>query len=215
MPYRPEYTIEINPNFGRRMRIGKEELRHIAIAVLVLSVSFTILYRDVSGFFSSNWALNTLGWFGLSLVAVTCSFLLHELAHKFVAQKMGAWAEFRMYPAGLMMGLVMSILGFLIAAPGAVMISGRINDRDNGLISIAGPVVNGALAAIFLALTLKTSGEIMLMFYLIANLNIILAIFNMLPVMPFDGSKVLKWSKPVYFVTAAILLAMFFAVNML
>lgn len=215
MPYRPEYTIEINPNFGRKMGIGKEELKHIAIAVLVLSVSFTILYRNAVGFFSSNWVLNLLGWFAFSLVAVTCSFLLHELAHKFVAQKMGAWAEFRMYPAGLIMGLIMSVIGFLIAAPGAVMISGRINDKDNGLISIAGPVVNGALAVIFLALALKTTGAIMVLFYLIANLNIILAIFNMLPIMPFDGSKVYKWNKAVYFVTAGILVALYFLINRL
>ena len=213
MPYRPEYTIEINPNFGRKMGIGKEELKHIAIAVLVLSVSFTILYRNVTGFFSTNWMLNLLGWFAFSLVAVTCSFLLHELGHKFVAQRMGAWAEFRMYPAGLVMGLIMSVLGFLIAAPGAVMISGRINDKDNGLISIAGPAVNGALAAIFLALALKTTGELMVLFYLIANLNVILAIFNMLPIMPFDGSKIYKWSRPVYFVTAGLLVALYFLIR--
>ena len=213
MPYRPEYTIEINPNFGRKMGIGKEELKHIAIAVLVLSVSFTILYRNVTGFFSTNWMLNLLGWFAFSLVAVTCSFLLHELGHKFVAQRMGAWAEFRMYPAGLVMGLIMSVLGFLIASPGAVMISGRINDKDNGLISIAGPAVNGALAAIFLALALKTTGELMVLFYLIANLNVILAIFNMLPIMPFDGSKIYKWSRPVYFVPAGLLVALYFLIR--
>ena len=73
MPYRSEYTIEINPNFGRRMSVGKEEMKHIAIAVLALSISFTILYMDIKGFFSSNWVINTLGWFGFSLVAVTSS----------------------------------------------------------------------------------------------------------------------------------------------
>ena len=215
MPYRPEYTIEINPNFGRRMGVGRTELKHIAVAVLVLSLSFTILYRGAGNFFSSNLLINTLGWFAFSLVAVTCSFLLHELGHKFVAQRMGAWAEFRMYPAGLIMGLILSILGFLIAAPGAVMISGRITDKENGLISIAGPAVNGVLAVIFVILTMVTTGHLAVMFYLIANLNVVLAIFNMLPILPFDGSKIYKWNKPVYFTTVVVLIAMFLFIGAL
>ena len=215
MPYRPEYTIEINPNFGRRMSVGKEEMKHIAIAVLALSISFTILYMDIKGFFSSNWIINTLGWFGFSLVAVTSSFLIHELAHKFVAQRMGAWAEFRMYPAGLILGLIMSALGFLIAAPGAVMISGRINDKDNGLISLAGPAVNGVLAVIFYILMILTTGYASILFYLIAHLNIILAIFNMIPIMPFDGSKIYKWNKTVYFMTAGLLVALYIVIRVL
>lgn len=215
MPYRPEYTIEINPNFGKKTGFGKTELKHIAIAVLVLSASFTILYMGVRGFFSSNWALNTLGWFGFSLVAVTFSFLLHELGHKFAAQKMGAWAEFRMYPAGLILGLLMSIIGFLIAAPGAVMISGRIGERDNGIISIAGPAVNGVLALVFLVLSLMTTGHLMVLFFLIAHLNVVLAIFNMIPIMPFDGSKIFRWNKPVYFTMVGILVVMYVAIRMM
>ena len=213
MPYRPEYTIEINPNFGRKMGVGRLEMKHIAIAVLALSASFTILYMGVKNFFSTNWIINTLCWFGFSLVAVTFSFLLHELAHKFVAQRMGAWAEFRMYPAGLVLGLIMSAMGFLIAAPGAVMISGRINDRDNGIISLAGPAINGVLGIMFLALAMVTSGHIMIACYLIARLNVILAIFNMIPIMPFDGSKIYKWNRPVYFTTAVVLIALYMVIR--
>lgn len=215
MPYRPEYTIEINPNFGRRMGVGKTEMKHIAIAVLALSTSFTLLYMGVRNFFSPNWAVNTIGWFGFSLIAVTLSFLLHELGHKFVAQRMGAWAEFRMYPAGLILGIIMSVFGFLIAAPGAVMISGRINDKDNGIISLAGPAVNGVLAVLFLVLAMVTTGKLMALLYLIARLNVILALFNMIPIMPFDGSKILKWNKPVYFVTLALLIAMYISIRLI
>ena len=213
MPYRPEYTIEINPNFGKKASTSKTELKHIGIAVLALSVSFTILYMGVKNFFSTNWAINTLCWFGFSIVAVTFSFLLHELGHKFVSQKMGAWAEFRMYPAGLIMGLIVSILGILIAAPGAVMIYGRINDKDNALISIAGPAVNGVLAVAFLILSIVTTGGVSALLYLISHLNVVLAIFNMLPIMPFDGSKIYKWSKPVYFAMVAILIALYIAIR--
>ncbi|MGN1044420.1 MAG: site-2 protease family protein [Candidatus Methanomethylophilaceae archaeon] len=205
----PEYTIEINPNFGRRMGFGRTETKHILIAVVALSVSFAILYAKVGGFFSQDPVINTLGWLLFSLVAVTTSFLFHELGHKLTAQRMGAWAEFRMFPAGLVAGLVMSLFGFLIAAPGAVMISGRINDRENGIISIAGPAVNAVLGAVFLALAMLTTGKLMLLFYLIARLNIILGIFNMIPLPPLDGSKVIKWNVPAYVAMAGVLIALY------
>lgn len=215
MPYRPEYTIEINPNFGRTTGFGKVETRHILIAILALSASFTLLYMRNKGFFSSNFFTNTICWFVFSLVAVTFSFFLHELGHKFVAQKMGSWAEFRMFPAGLLLGIVMAMFGFLIAAPGAVMISGRIDERENGLISIAGPAVNGVLALLFMMLSLITSGHVMLLLHLIAHLNIVLALFNMIPISPFDGSKIFRWNRQIYFATAVVLVVILVILNVI
>ena len=77
---------------------------------------------------------------------VALSFIGHELGHKIVAQKFGMWSEYRMFPMGLALSLVMSLVGFLIAAPGAVMIRGNgITNEENGRISIAGPAVNMVL----------------------------------------------------------------------
>ena len=205
----PEYTIEINPNFGRKMGFGRTETVHILIALAALSVSFAILYARVGGFFSKDPVVNIIGWLLFSVVAVTTSFLFHELGHKLVAQRMGAWAEFRMFPAGLFAGVIMSLFGFLIAAPGAVMISGRINDRENGIISIAGPAVNAVLGAIFLALAMLTTGKLMILLFLIARLNIILGIFNMIPFPPLDGSKIVKWNAPAYVAMAGVLVALY------
>lgn len=209
MVYRPQYTIEINPNYQRRSGISRQEATHLLVALLVLSVAFTILYAVNRGYFSTNVMLNTLCWFAFSVLAVSCSFLVHELAHKVVAQRFGSWAEFRMFMPGLMLGLLMSLLGFLIAAPGAVMISGRVNEKENGLISLAGPASNAVMCLVFLALFMVTPSYIGVLFYLIANLNIILGIFNMIPFPPFDGSKIMRWSMPVYIVTVAVFATLF------
>ena len=50
----------------------------------------------------------------ISLVAVSTGFLMHELMHKFVAQRYGAWAEFRVFPLGLMMAILFSFFGLRV-----------------------------------------------------------------------------------------------------
>ncbi len=105
----------------------------------------------------------------ISALAVGTGFLLHELAHKFMAQRYGYWAEYRANRNGLLVIIVMSLMGFLIAAPGAVMIQKVSNpfaqptaysygedpikaQREQLRISLTGPMTNIILAALFLTL---------------------------------------------------------------
>lgn len=189
---------QVNTGYGRPT-FSKVEMRDIAIAILVLTVSFTIIYRNVR-LFSDDFVTNILCWFLTSLILVITSFMLHELGHKFTAQKFGAWSEFRMFPAGLVLCLVMSFIGFLFAAPGAVYIRGFIDDKMNGKISAAGPAVNLVICFISLILMLIFSGNNILLniFYLLAHLNAFLALFNLIPLGPLDGGKVMKWNFPLW-----------------
>ena len=186
------------------------ELRDIAIAVAVLTASFTIIFSRRWKLFSDDALTNVLWWILVSFILVMCSFILHELAHKFTAQKFGAWSEFRMYPAGLVLCLIMSVVGFLFAAPGAVYIRGYITDEMNGKISAAGPAVNIVISAIALVLWLSVpNGLAADLFFLLGYMNAFLALFNLLPIPPLDGSKIYKWEPAVYIlmiVLAAILL---------
>jgi Zn-dependent protease len=128
------------------------------------------------------------------------------MAHKFVAQHYGCWAEFRYSQQGLLIALLLSALaGFLFAAPGAVYIAGRINERQNGIISIAGPMVNVAVASIAIPIILVTGGIVAAGFYTVVFFNAFLAIFNMIPVMPLDGAKVLKWNPAIYVGSLAVM----------
>ncbi|MBE6527566.1 MAG: Zn-dependent protease [Thermoplasmata archaeon] len=146
-----------------------------------------------------------LGLFGLCFILVIVSFLFHEFGHKFVAQKHGLWSEFRMWPLGLGLTLLTAFLGFLFASPGAVYIYGNMDRNTNGKVSIAGPVVNIVLSAIGIAgcLLCNHSGAVVF-FYLLAQLNAFLAAFNLLPIAPLDGSKILPWKKEVWIAAFAI-----------
>jgi Zn-dependent protease len=193
----------VNTGFGKP-RFSKKEILDILVSVIALGVAFTVLYRNNTSFlnyftYTLGEDMKYIGLFGLCLVLVVVSFLFHEFGHKFVAQKHGLWSEFRMWPAGLFLTLITPLIGFLFAAPGAVMIAGNMDSRTYGKISIAGPIVNIVMSLIGIigCFAINHSGWV-LFFYMLAQLNGFLAIFNLLPIPPLDGSKILTWNKIVW-----------------
>jgi len=72
-------------------------------------------------------------------------------------------------------------------------------------------MANVVLALIFLVLILafKTEGNLEHFFSFGLTINSLLAAFNMIPVMPFDGAKVINWNKSVYFVTTFTAIGLF------
>ena len=203
----------VNPGYGKP-RFSKTEIRDILISILVLSIAFTLLFRSGSifDFFELRLGkgLGYAGLFGMCLVLVVISFLFHEFGHKFMAQRYGLWSEFRMWPIGLVLTLVTSLIGFLFASPGAVMISGNMDKKMNGMVSIAGPAVNMVFCAIGIIGWLATNGtDLVVFFYLLTSLNAWLAIFNLIPVPPLDGSKIISWNLIIWGVTMGIAVALF------
>ena len=199
----------INPGYGMP-RYSRVEVSDLLVAMLGLSVAFMILLYRGGTELHSEFAMNMLFIFSLSLALVSTSFIFHELAHKVVAQRYGAWAEFRLNPRGLLLAMVMSLFGFLFAAPGAVYIRGMIDQRRNAIISIAGPLVNIVIGGTALICALFSSGTIYSIFLLFAMLNGFLALFNLLPIPPLDGSKIYGWNMPIYImmmVLAGVILA--------
>ncbi|MCL1984541.1 MAG: site-2 protease family protein [Methanomassiliicoccaceae archaeon] len=194
----------INPTIG--VRYSRIELRDIALSVMVLSVAFTIMFvRNGSN-------MEILELLAVSAVVVCASFVVHELGHKFTAQRYGAWAEYRMFPMGLMMALLLSFAGVIFAAPGAVYISGRMNEEMNGKISAAGPGVNIVLGTAAFAVSMMTAGIVSNVFMIMASINAFFAVFNMIPIRPFDGSKIYRWNVPVYLIMLTVSAALLFAV---
>jgi len=133
------------------IKTSETEIKHLLIAWLALSFAFSVLIKRWLPLGSSqSW----LAIFALSAVTVGSAFVLHELSHKFVAQRYGCWSEFRMEPTMLLLAVVLPFfMPFIFAAPGAVMISSPYLTREeNGKIAIAGPLMNIALVFLFFPL---------------------------------------------------------------
>jgi len=189
--YDEQGALYIPPGYGK-IRFSRKETTHILIAVAVLVFAFYMALTYGQTLTNDE----SLYYLAASAIAVVTGFLLHELAHKFLAQRYGAWAEFRVYPIGLIFALFFALLsGWVFAAPGAVYIQGRITKEQNGLISLAGPGLNLAFGLICLALLLVLPLQII---FIIAWINLFLAAFNLIPFGPLDGAKVAKWNLGIY-----------------
>jgi len=141
------------------------------------------------------------------LLTVGLGFLLHEIAHKFVAQKYGCWAEFRADDRMLIFAIIGAMFfGFVFAAPGAVLIRGYVTLKKNGIISLAGPMTNIILAIIFLMLklVLLPTAIVSLVLNYGFQINAFIALFNLVPFMNFDGAKIFRWNKIIYTITAVV-----------
>ena len=195
-------------------RFTGKEIRDLIISFIVIALGFTILYSN------GDYSHVTL-IFPVVMIGVGAGFIFHELGHKFVAMHYGYYAEYELWPTGLLIALVSSFFGFIFAAPGAVVIySNGMEKKTNGLISIAGPIVNIILGLIFFLIWgslgdfiyTETGAIVYLICVLGTRINFFLAAFNLLPIPPLDGSKVMSWSVPVWLITFAIaaILVLFF-----
>lgn len=184
------------------VRFTSRELLDLAAAWVALGVAFAVFFagggaglvRLVAG-----GPGELLAAVGLSLVTAGVAFLLHELGHKLVATRYGRVAHFRADYGMLFIALISALVGFLFAAPGAVYHSGRNpTARENGLIALAGPAVNVALALPFGVLFLAGDGLVGFAGARGVAINLFLAAFNLVPVGGLDGRTVRRWSTAVW-----------------
>lgn len=175
------------------------ELRDLAVSLLLIS-AIPLMW----------WGLRrpivTLGSMGIFAAA----FLVHELAHKFAAQRFGYWAEFRLNATGLLITLLSLISPLKIVAPGAVVIYGPLFSREYGKISLAGPLTNIVQAALYMLIGLTTRDPLILLLADIGmNINALLALFNLIPLGLFDGAKIYRWNWRIWAVTVFFAGALF------
>ncbi|MDL2246892.1 site-2 protease family protein [Methanobrevibacter sp. OttesenSCG-928-K11] len=189
-------------------KFTRNEIRDLIISFLVISLGFAIMFSN--GTFSSLELL-----LPISMVGVGIGFIFHEIAHKLSSMHYGYWAEYKLWAPGLVLALVSALFfGIMFAAPGAVYTYGNnVSKEQNGIISLAGPVTNIAIALIFLLISvliypLAFQNSIIALIFLTLSIgfsiNSFLAVFNLLPFGGLDGSKVLRWNPIIWIISIAI-----------
>ncbi len=206
-----------------------DEVKNLLVADVVLSLAFTLtLLGGIQSAIASPGLLVYL--LPMMFIVVSLSFVLHELMHKFVAQRFGAIAAFKTSLTGLAITLISGFFGFLIGIPGATFIfTDKFTKRQNGIVSLAGPMTNFVVFAAAFAIgtllyrgflpnvlnSLNPTGPTFYSTPYLQNLlsitlfiSILLAFFNMLPIFPLDGSKVLAWDGRIYLAVIAVIFAL-------
>ncbi|MBN1543894.1 metalloprotease [Candidatus Woesearchaeota archaeon] len=199
----------VNPHYRQGIQTSQKEILDLAKAWIILGLAFAIVMNG----FKLNLAF--LIAFIISLMTIGIGFLFHELAHKFMAQRYGCFAEFRSFDKMLILALIFSFFGFIFAAPGAVMIRGQLTRRQNGTISAAGPGMNILVSLLFLPLAFSGMGIWQAIGRYGFIINAWLALFNMIPFAMFDGRKIWDWSRAVYAVMAALALCLIVFQNLM
>ncbi len=162
--------------------------------LLVLFFHVPMLMGGIS-FLATLWLYGlAFGWrFGIVLALV---FLVHELGHVLA---------FRNYGLAVGAPVFLPFVGAL--TPGST----PANEEDGAYIALAGPLAGMALAAASLAIGLVTHDPFWM---LAANISALLNLFNLVPVMPLDGGRIIQavWP-PIVVIALPVFLVVAFLVH--
>ncbi len=197
-PRLPEYFPSIQQRRTRVFFFSPTELRHIALSVLlVMGVGLSFSWEPYLLF---QGQLPDLEISLILAIVFTSVFIIHEIAHKLVAQHYGLWAEFRLTTWGAVLTLASIIFPIKIISPGAMMIAGPMNRRTVGRTAFAGPFTNILFSAVFLLVLFSVSQQSLLAYiaFIEVAINAWIAILNLIPFGILDGRKIFGWNKAVW-----------------
>lgn len=206
MGYWGYYTI---PSRGR---LVGSELFDLLISWAALTLAFGanyVIQRNIVGL-------------GISGIAVATAFVFHEIAHREVARRYGLIARYKAWYVGLALALTLAlatakIMGepFVLAAPGAVTILsyfGPPPPQVSARIAAAGPLANIIVGVIFSIASFATGYPWSIYLRFIGDVNLWIAFFNLIPIPPLDGSKIIRYSLTTWLALFTLALVLFFVV---
>jgi Zn-dependent protease len=159
----------------RRERMFKESImKSFDIGVRPFGVPIKIHWSVV---FLLALCVGQLGLFGIAaFLLIFLSIMIHEFAHVWVSLRMGT--------------PVIQVIFMALGAAAVLEPSFSYSHRDEYWISIVGPISSFLLALIGVPFLFLFPGSMLIVYFV--GLNVLLAVFNILPLYPLDGGRVLN-----------------------
>ncbi len=149
-------------------------------------ILFLVVWSLSKGFFPSYFpglSLQTYWWMGvMGAIGLFVSIIIHEFSHALMARKYGIKIK----------GITLFIFGGV-----AEMKDEPSTPKSEFLMAIAGPIASFTLSILFSGLTqvaenMKLSVPLVALLSYLSMINLLVAIFNMIPAFPTDGGRVLR-----------------------
>lgn len=171
---------------NENLRLGQIAGIRIGINWSVLAIFFLIAFGLAAGRFPLQFPGHTAQAYVIAGLAAAvlfmASLLAHEVSHAVVARSSGVEVE----------GITLWLFG------GVARLSGEAPDAGAELrIAGVGPLVSVAAGGAFFLLavgsaTLGLPGLVVAVFQWLALINVVLAVFNLVPAAPLDGGRILR-----------------------
>jgi len=195
-----------------RQRLLHGELFDLLISWAALTLAFGasyIIQRNITGL-------------EVSAIAVATAFIFHEIAHREVARRYGLIAKYKAWYMGLALAVALALITakvigrpFVLAAPGAVVIFsyfGPPPPQVSAKIAAAGPLANIIIGVLFSIASFTTGYPWNVYLSFIGSVNLWIAFFNLIPVPPLDGSKIMRYSFTTWLALFILAMVLFFVI---
>ncbi len=169
-------SVTLFEGFGLKIKVN------VSWAFIAILIAWSLAQGNFPGLYA-GLPTATYWWMGVAgVVGLFASILLHELAHSLVAIAYGMRVK----------SITLWLLGGV-----AELADEPPTPKVNFLMAIAGPLMSAALAGFFylsasLAHNIAGTEILAAVLSYLALLNVIVAVFNMIPALPLDGGHVLR-----------------------
>jgi Zn-dependent protease len=138
------------------------------------------------------------------------ALIMHDLGHRMIAQKLEIKGHYKFWGWGTLTMLLTSwLFGMAFSQPGRYVFDDEgIDNRDIAFVTLAGPAISMLFAILFLPFALigGVAGQIAVAGFI---MNLMTAVFNLMPFSPMDGKVIYDWSR-LFWMLTFVPLALFF-----
>ncbi|MEB3755424.1 MAG: hypothetical protein GSR79_00980 [Desulfurococcales archaeon] len=145
------------------------------------------------------------------LIGLIIGMIIHESAHKYAGRRNGCVSMYVATAWGVLVTIVSGFFPIKLLIPGftSLMCFGRVSKEGEFEISSWGPLTNIALAIIAIVVYYIGIHSLFIQGFLV--INVWLAVFNLLPIPPLDGWKMMKINPLKWGIMFVVSILLFFA----